>query len=444
VSDFKIALVHLDRRTAETVSPGEELRRESVGGAALNLALLGQYGTGSLVFGAGPLAGTLAPASALLVASFTPSVSSMSPAESAPSPAIRHVPLLLTAGPDLRCSGIDYLVLTGVADRPTLLHIDGGRVRFLDPPAPATDLPSLEASLRRCAPPCRTAILTSSAADAGAAFASVSLGRKGSLDRAGLAGAMAARNLKGILLGATGGIGFAAEDLARSLTIAGKIKKLRKKAGGFDALVKAMGGGDGLKALKGASLHEAACFHCPAPCMVHARFDAVDPRLPQGPKKQIGLLLMDHRGFMALAKKRPGTALPLLAESIRLGLDPCAVASLLSATGEKETFAADFALLEQAGETPDSSPNHPETVGTASGFTSPPQAASDLLSRGSLPLPGTGDEVRRLTAQAFVLGVCPIFMQRFPEVAGDLAAFLPAEVSTASLSRAAETILSRE
>jgi len=428
MSDLRTAVVRLDKRTAEVVTPDGDLRWESIG-AALNLALIERYGAESLVFGGGPLTGTLAPASALLVGSFV----SAWPARadrSAPATSTRHVPLLLTAGPDFRFSGIDHLVLLGAAERPTLLHIDGGRVRFVELPPQAADMPSLENLLRRSAPPFRSAILTSPAADAGVHFASASLGLKGSLDKAGLAGAMAAKNLKGILLGGSGGIAFVAEDLKRSLELVAKLKGERKKTGGFVSVVEAAGGGDCLKVLKGAKLRDAACFHCPAPCMVHAQFAGADPRVPPGPKQQNGLLLLDHMGWIALAKRRGKGALSLLAESIRLGLDPSAVASLLPAEGGKEGLTSDFAVLfdlaKGAGPSPSMS-----------------SAAADLTFGVSPLVPGTGEEACRRTALAFVLGVCPLFLLRFPQISGDLAAFLPAGVEPACVKRSAERVITQ-
>jgi len=427
VKDLRTVIVHLDRRTAEAMPVDGGIREASVGGAAVNLALIERHGREAIVFGAGPLTGTLAPASALLIGSFRPGAASGPAAQAAPSQSIRHVPLLVTAGPDFRCSGIDHLVILGTAERPTLLHLDGGRVLFVDPP-PQPDGMSLRTSLRRTAPPFRSAILTGKSADAGAAFASVSIDAKGSLDKVNLAGAMAAKNLRGLLLGGTGGVAFAADDLRRSLEIAGKVKTLRKKGLGFDPFVRAAGGGDSLKSLKGARIQEAACFHCPAPCMAHARFAWSDPRRPQGEKREESVLLMDHSGWIALAQRRPGTALPLLAESIRLGLDPVAVASLLPAVGEGG-LSFDIDLL----------------AALAQG-TGPSQSGSSMVAAlifgGSPILAGTGDESRRRAALALVLGLCPIFLQRFPETAGDLAAFHP-DIPTASLDRAAEGILAR-
>ena len=429
MSDLRMAVVRLDKRTAEVVTPDGDLRRESVG-AALNIALIERYGKESLVFGGGPLTGTFAPASALLVGSFAKGAAAKpaQAAQSAQSTSIRHVPLLLTAGPDFRFSGIDHLVLLGAADRPTLLHIDGGRVRFVELPKQAGDVPSLENSLRRSAPPFRSAILTSPAAEAGVPFAAASIGAKGSLDKAGLAGAMAVKNLKGIMLGGSGGIAFAAEDLRRSLELVEKIKRQQKKAGGFTSLVEAAGGGDCLKALKGAKLRDAACFHCPAPCMVHAEFAETNPRFPGGPKKKGGVLLLDHMGWIALAKKRGGQSLPLLREALRLGLDPSAAASFLPREGTPASDIDALSALAQGG--PALSPS------TASPTT-------DLTFGGGLSPIGTGEAARRITALAFVLGVCPLFLQRFPQTVGDLPAFLPADVSPASLDRAAERVFAQ-
>lgn len=427
MSYMRMAVVHLDNRTVEVVTPDGDLAWESVG-AAFNLALIERYGADSLVFGGGPLTGTFAPASALLVGSFAKGAAAKpaQAAQSAQSTPIRHVPLLLTAGSDFRFSGIDHLVLLGDAERPTLLHIDGGRVRFVDLPKQAADLPSLGTSLRRFAPPFRSTILTGPAADAGVPFAAVSLGAKGSLDKAGLAGAMAVKNLKGILLGGSGGIAFAAEDLRRSLELVEKIKRQQKKAGGFTSLVEEAGGRDCLKALKGATLHDTACFHCPAPCMVHAEFAETDPRLPGGPKKKGGVLLLDHMGWIALAKKRGGQSLPLLREALRLGLDPSAAASFLPREGTPASDLDALSALAQGG--PALSPS------TASPTT-------DLTFGGGLSPIGTGEEARRITALAFVLGVCPLFLQRFPQVAEALPAFLPADVTPASLDRTADNLL---
>jgi aldehyde:ferredoxin oxidoreductase len=417
VNDLRMLIVNLERRTAEALPPDEALRKESLGGAAVNLALIERHGRDAVVFGAGPLTGTLAPASALLVGSFVT------------GPSIHHVPLLLTAGPDFRFSGIDHLVLTGKADRPTLLHLDNGRVRFLDPPAEKADGCPPMTLLRRSAPPFRSAIWTGAAAAAGVPFAALSLDAKGSLDKANLAGAMAAKNLGGLLLGGSGGTAFAAEDLVHSLEIAGKIKKLRKKAGGFEALVKAAGNGDCLKSLKGAKLQEAACFHCPAPCMAHARFAWTDPRQPQKTRQEAGVLLMDPLGWTALAQKRGEGALPLLKESVRLGLDPCAVAALLPAEG---TLSSDLDLLAGLARGAGSSPSP----------SASPAAAGDTTFGDGLPQIGTGEEARRLTALAFTLGICPLFLQRFPEAAGDLAAFHP-DTPPASLDRTADAILTQ-
>ena len=435
--ELRVAVVHLDRRTAEVITSEPDLVREWVGGAALNLTLIGRYGTSSMVFGTGPLTGSLAPASALLVASFAPreaaergrAAPAARTADSASAAAIRHVPLLLTAGPAFRCSGIDHLVLLGAAEEPVLIHIDGGLVRFLEPPKPAADLPTLGRALRRFSPPFRSAVLTSPAADAGIPFVSASISLKGSLDKAGLAGAMATRNLKGILFGGSGGIGFAHQDLSRSLEIAGKIRPLHKKAGGFDAVVKAIGGGNERKALSGAKIQEAACFHCPAPCMLHARFNAVDPHHLRNPKKQVGVLLMDHAGWVALARKRSATVLPLLSESIRLGLDSCVAALFLSPDGGIETLASDIAFLQDLAK--GAGPSPPAAAAAAS---------ANLTFGGSPLFPGADEEARHRTALAFVLGLCPIFLQRFPSVSGDLPAFLP-DVPSASLDRAAKSVL---
>ena len=411
MSGPRILIVDLEKRSDEAIAPEASLVQAAVGGAALNGALIGRFGVESLVFGAGPLTGTLAPAAALMVASFVPAAAG----------ALCHVPLLRDAGPDFRRSGIDHLVLTGKARTPTLLHIDGGRVRFLTPPE-TEELPALVKALRRAAPPCRSTLLTAPAAGAAGA---VSLGLNGSLDKAGLAGALAALNVRGILLGGSGGVAFAAGDLARSLALAERIKKERKREGGFADVVTAAGGGKTLGALKGAKLRAAACFHCGAPCLAHAQFRVADPRASQVAKEDRSVLLADHLGWIALAKVRGGAALPLVAEALRLGLDPAAAAARLPDGAGNLT--ADFAALAALARD-----------GVAA---SPVRAPADPRFGGGLPALGTGEAARHQTALAFVLGVCPLFLQRFPWVAGELPAFLPAGSAPEAPERAAAGLL---
>lgn len=411
MSGPRVLVVDLEKRSGEAIAPEAALVQAAVGGAALNGALIGRFGPASLVLGAGPLAGTLAPAAALMVASFVPAAAGP----------LCHVPLLCDAGPDLRRSGIDHLVLTGKAGTPTLLHIDGGRVRFLTPPA-AGELPALAKALKRAAPPWRTALLTAPAAGAASA---VSLGLGGSLDKAGLAGALAALNVRGILLGGSGGVAFAAGDLARSLDLAKRIGKEQKRGGGFAGVVTAAGGGETLGALKGAKLRAAACFHCGAPCLAHAQFTLADPAPPQAAGRERGVPLADHLGWIALAKARGGAALPLLAEALRLGLDPAAAAAGLP--GGAGNLAADFAALA--------------ALARDGAAASPVRAPADPRFGGGLPSLGTGEAARRQTALAFVLGVCPLFLQRFPWVAGELPAFLPAGSAPEAPERAAAGLL---
>jgi hypothetical protein len=163
--------------------------------------------------------------------------------------------------------------------------------------------------------------------------------------------------------------------------------------------------------------------------MVHAEFAETDPRLPGGPKKKGGVLLLDHMGWIALAKKRGGQTLPLLREALRLGLDPSAAASFLPREGTPASDIDALSAMAKDGGSPVSSSAVPPTT--------------DLTFGGGLAPIKTGEEARRRTALALVLGVCPLFLLRFPRIAGDLTAFLPAGVEPACLERSAERVFAQ-
>ena len=95
-----------------------------VGGAAMNARLLSEYESDSLVLGTGPLTGSFAPASALLVGTFRSPVFDH----------LCHVPFMLRSGPELKFSGVDYLVIRGAAKEPCAVSVARGQAPCL--PAP--------------------------------------------------------------------------------------------------------------------------------------------------------------------------------------------------------------------------------------------------------------------------------------------------------------------
>ena len=156
--NMKIGVVDLSASSAEVIPLAEEQVSRHLGGAAMNRAILAGYETDALVFGTGPLTGSFAPASSLMIASF------LSPIFNS----ICHVPFMLRTGPDMKFSGIDYLVVKGTAPEPSILHVNHGKVRIL-PAGNLQHLPVPEAirELKKASPAFQSVIITGPAADRG-------------------------------------------------------------------------------------------------------------------------------------------------------------------------------------------------------------------------------------------------------------------------------------
>jgi aldehyde:ferredoxin oxidoreductase len=383
---MRIGIVDLSASKAEVVPITEEQVGRHLGGAAMNSAILAGYETGSLVFGTGPLTGSFAPASPLMIATFTSSIFKR----------LCHVPLMLRTGPDMKFSGVDFLVVKGTAPEPSVLYIDHGNIRILSAPT-ILNMPVPEAirELKKTSPPFQSLIITGPAADRGSSYASISIGTNGSLDKAGLAMLMAAKSLKGIMLGGTDGLPFNKDNPAQGKELEKIISgdKNFKRRGFYAVLKNLEGGKDAVKSLKADRKKDMACYHCPSPCMTHVRFSWHDPG------NEEGLLLLDHAGCIALAKKVGKNNLPLLRACLRYGLDPTAVVEMLP---QGETLP-DY--LDAIDKIISDNPSRTQDVSQRQG-----------ISGGGVPPIGTDDLWEKRVALAMVLGVCPIFLLRFPEI----------------------------
>jgi aldehyde:ferredoxin oxidoreductase len=379
----KYGVADLTTLSAYTLDLPPELFRDFIGGASLNARILSEYESDSLVFGTGPLTGSFAPASALLVGTFR-------------SPRwdhLCHVPFMLRSGPEMKFSGIDVLVIRGAAKEPCIVHVGRGQVHVL-PVADSADkpVPELLQMLRQKAPAFRASIVTGPAADRNSPFASASIGGHGSLDRAGLASRMAAKNLKAVLFNGIEGLPFRDDHPALARAMGKMIQASVKK--GFSAVVRQLeDGAEAAGALRGKLGRNRACYHCPTPCMTHANL--------KSEKEKDGLLLMDHVGWAALSHKSE-TALPLLRRCLELGLDPLAAAHglredlpLREALHAIEALTSSGALLSED--------DYPSARGIAT-------RTYRLFGGGIAPL-SPGDTWTDRVAAALILGICPLFVQ---------------------------------
>ncbi|MBN2686822.1 MAG: hypothetical protein JXR85_01475, partial [Deltaproteobacteria bacterium] len=260
--NMKAGLIDLGKLSAEVIPLDYDILSERIGGAAVNMALFDRYGQGDpIVLGVGPLTGSFAPASCLMVATF----------RSPKSGRITHVPLMFRTGPDMKFAGFDYLVIIGSAEEPRVLFFTEGRADFL----PAGHMAGLNISenmraMKREWRHVRSVVLTGPAADKGLSCASVSIGTGGSLDKAGLASLMAAKNLKGFIFHGIDGIPFGEKNLALGDEMMKGLAAGSKANRGFLSVLEKCGAGDSAAgSLRNYRMKHMACYHCPSPCMSH-------------------------------------------------------------------------------------------------------------------------------------------------------------------------------
>ena len=385
----KIGVVDLTLQSAFTVDlPGDALR-EHIGGASMNAWLLSQYESDSIVFGTGPLTGSFTPASALLVGTFRSPVYDH----------LCHVPFMLRSGPEMKFSGVDYLVIRGAAKVPCALSVARGQAR-VHPIADSREKPVQETLklLRQAIPGFRSSIVTGPAADHASPYASASIDSHGSLDKVALAARMAEKNLKAVLFNGIQGLPFREDHPA----LAKAVEKMLQSSGtlankGFVPILKKLeGGGEAAGALRGKLGRNRACYHCPCPCMTHA-----EGMRPGADKKKDGVLMMDHSGWVALSGKSE-SALALLQRCIEVGLDPRAVGHGLREDGPVREALKTIESLASAGASIDEDD-----------YLSAPEIDSRiyrLFGGGITPLMSGNAWTERVGA-AMILGICPVFIQ---------------------------------
>jgi len=262
-------------------------------------------------------------------------------------------------------------------------------------------VPEAIRELKKASPPFQSVIITGPAADRGISFASVSIGQNGSLDKAGLAFLMSAKNLKGIMLGGTDGLPFNRDNPHQGKELEKIIStdKNFKQRGFFSVLKNLEGGKDAGKFLKAERKKDMACYHCPSPCMTHVRYSWQDPRNKEMQNSEEGLLLLDHTGCAALAKKVKKNILPILQSCLHNGLDPGGVAERLPEGGTM------LGYLNAIDKIVSDNPPHTTDV-----------SQRQCLFGGGIPPILTGDSWEKRVGLAMILGVCPIFLLRFPQI----------------------------
>jgi aldehyde:ferredoxin oxidoreductase len=422
--NMKLGIVDLAESSVETVPLDAEIISEKIGGAAVNMELFENYGDAdSLILGVGPLTGSYAPASCLLVATFRSRVTG----------SLSHVPFMHRSGPEMKFSGFDFMVIKQAASRPTVLNITEGTVTFL--PADhmvKCEVPEIIRSIKQKVHHVQAAIVTGPAANNGLPFASASAGLWGSLDKTGLASVLGTKNVKGLVFNGIDGLPFGADNLAKS----DKMIKTRGLYGpsqenGFISVLEKLGADDDVKTMLYKSrAKNIACYRCPFPCMNHIEFEEKASEHMSGNLSHRGLNLMDHVGFLILARKYKGEVFELMSSCLRLGVDPVVVSAMLPDGGTMDDRLEMIKVMSAGAVEGGLKGEEQEGYPTFGGI---PPEKHKLFGGGLAPIftQGTEDPVsawENRVALSLVLGVCPVFLSLFPAIKeADLISFFVPE-----------------
>jgi len=406
----KMALVDLSDSSVEYIPLPSDVFTEHIGGMNINAMLLSEYsGTEPIVLGTGPLTGSFAPASGLMVASFVSKEN-----------AISHVPFMLNSGPQLKFSGVDFVVIIGRAEKPVMLELIDNTLRISSADNLTGTLAEREKILMSQGKVCpEIALLTGQAAESGSPHACLSIGLWGSLDKASLGASLADKNLKAITLKAAGGIAFDEATIEMGSSLAKKVRESFRKR--QYVVQDKMGSGEGAKKIIKKHFKKShACYHCPLACMSYLEYR--QPKAGGRGSRRQGVFLFDHAGFAALNAKRPTDTPFMLKECIDRGLDPVAAARYLDPkmSAEKSLVRIlDLAANQQdmaGSKQPEGIPAKSAVFGDGIPTIEPTGAADDF------------DTWEKRVSLAMALGICPIFMLCCADIVGrDLLAFVSSQ-----------------
>lgn len=383
-----MALVRLDAGRVELLPWPEELglasERALVGGVAAGERLLALY-PDALILASGPLSGAMTPGSGLLTASCA-----------GPEGTVVHTPFLLRHGPALKTAGVDFLVIQGQSASPVALTVERQAFRL----NPATellgqDVYGMRKRLRAKRPDGRPSlILCGPAGQRGLECASVGLEHGQSLDRGAVACWMGGHKLLAVIL--AGGGALPGASAIRS-PLFERLSPQQGTEGFFEVFGwtggRTAGGVEGVSQVKSRLGRAAACWLCPRPCLAYLKPDL---------RSREGALCADHVGLAALYDALGQAAPAALLACARHGFDARAAST----------------LLKNAGAAPD--PDAAETLLAewASGKSSPP---APLAQPTGSPIPRAPQvEAEQREAAGLILGICPILLQRCPDLSLDL------------------------
>ncbi|HOP08646.1 MAG TPA: aldehyde ferredoxin oxidoreductase N-terminal domain-containing protein [Candidatus Methanofastidiosa archaeon] len=360
-------VVDLATGEAEEVELEEEFVEQYVGGAKLNLALYDKYkDEDPIVFGSGLFTSTLIPGSCLGVLT----------AKSPLTGKVAHASITWNAGAELKFTGYSFVVVKNKAAEPTYLWLHDEIADFVDASSiwgkdtwEATDAIRDEQGEDRI-----QLLIIGKAGENKLTTAQVINNYWGDGDRFGFGALFGEKNLKAIAMRGMGELELddadafleKAEDLFKD--VVAKVGAAK----GFDAADYADISAD-LKAAAAKQTHRVdADFNSPLAYKVYLKYREDPSVMDMTDNWNPGVLVSDPIGFAAIGKAvNPDAAGEVLEKVFRLGLNPVAVASKLTA----KDAAGAIAELEKLAESSEAekfdavfSPMAPESERTEAAY----------------------------------------------------------------------------
>lgn len=340
----KILVVDLNEGTCEEEELSEEMVREHIGGASINLALYKQHVDRSpIVFGTGLLTGTFAPSSCAGV------VTGKSPVTGR----VCHVPLTWQTAVELKYSGFDFLVVLGESEKPVRLWLHDELAESAD----AGDVwgksvwETTDALRFEHGDDYVQLIGIGPAGEKGCRIAQFSEGAWGSRDIFGFGFDMGKRKLKAIAMRGLGSLEVADGFFDACVEAQGAIRKgaIYQKQG-LPALLEALGLNPAdLEPIRQRVHRHSASFNCAYAANSYLMIDESPDLLKESKQDEPGILLTDPAGVVSLAFLKEG--LPVVLRQInRLGLDPVACGLILHKEAVTDTDQALRRVESLAGE----------------------------------------------------------------------------------------------
>jgi aldehyde:ferredoxin oxidoreductase len=340
----RILVVDLNKGTCEEEELTEELVSETIGGAAISLALYKQFlDRNPIVFGTGLLTGTFVPSSCAGV------VTCKSPVTGK----VCHVPLSWQTAVELKYSGYDFLVVLGKSERPVRLWLHDELAELTGAEDVwGKDVWETTGSLRfEHGDDYVQLIGIGPAGEKGSKLAQISEGPWGSRDIFGMGCALGERKLKAIAMRGLGSLEVADGFFDACVQVQQELRKgaIFEKQG-LLALLETLGPDTAaLEPIRQKVHRHSASFNCAYAANTFLMIDESPDLLEESKKDEPGILLTDPAGVISLLFLKEG--LPVVLREInRLGLDPVACGAVLQKEGVADSEEAVKRVQALAGE----------------------------------------------------------------------------------------------